>query len=476
MGGYEGPGVFVPPPQRVDPMEQVGKLMQMKSMLGGQQLQQEQLRGTQIQNQEHAMDLKDQQNMRSLAPQFIKRDDSGKPSGFDADGYYGALMGAGVSPQKIAAMQKAQNDAVLSRAQAGSAALDLDDKKNDQAYQVLEGVRSAAKDPKADPAGVQTAYQSGIARLQHLGIDTSKYPPQYPGDDGVTQFEVGLGVHKQVLADAKTQAESAKDTAQAREATAGATQKEAQTQAYKDAGLVPGAPVEEQSLMSYMRTVPGARPQNYPAWKAQQEAIATAPQKIAVAEAEGAARATREAQIARGSNAELAQVPPHLVSQATAAADKADQDYAQSKSVSDRLSAMMDAAKRGNVVSYQLIPQEGALQITTSQGVKRINMAEIQNYGGGSLWQRMQGRFGKALSGESIPAGVLDDMSEMQKFMTEGSRAKYENTLKSINQRTGATFKPVEMETMTSPATAPTKTYQGRTYEQQSDGSWKRQD
>jgi hypothetical protein len=75
---------------------------------------------------------------------------------------------------------------------------------------------------------------------------------------------------------------------------------------------------------------------------------------------------------------------------------------------------MMDAARSGNVVSYQLIPQEGALQITTSQGVHRINMAEIQNYGGGSIFQRMEGNFGKQLTGASIPSSVLSDMEAMQ--------------------------------------------------------------
>jgi hypothetical protein len=182
----------------------------------------------------------------------------------------------------------------------------------------------------------------------------------------------------------------------------------------------------------------------------QDIAVATNPQiqagKVNVAAAEGAARANVEAQMARGSNAALAKVPPHLVNLATTAADKADQEYAQAKSVSDRLHAMMQAAKSGNVVSYQLLPEEGALQVVTNQGIHRINMAEIQNYGGGSLWQKMQGHIGKALTGASIPKSVLSDMSDIQDIMTRGSRTKYENTLKSINQRTGANFEPVQMD------------------------------
>jgi hypothetical protein len=190
--------------------------------------------------------------------------------------------------------------------------------------------------------------------------------------------------------------------------------------------------------------------------------VATNPQiqqgKEQVAAVEGASRANVEAAMARGSNAALAQVPPHLIGPATAAATKAGEDFAQAQSVSDRLQAMMDAAKNGNVVSYQLIPQEGALQVTTSQGVHRINMAEIQNYGGGSLWQRLEGHIGKQLTGESIPDSVLSDMSDMQQIQQKGSAEKYNNSLKTINQTYGAKFQPVQMDNTTSkPAASPAK-------------------
>lgn len=149
-------------------------------------------------------------------------------------------------------------------------------------------------------------------------------------------------------------------------------------------------------------------------------------------------------------------VAPHLVAQATADATKAGMDYAQAQSVTQRLNAMMDAAKKGNVVSYQLIPQEGALQLTTSQGVHRINMAEIQNYeGGGSLWQRMEGHIGKELTGQSIPASVLKDMADMQKIQAEGARSKYENTLKTINKNYGSTFQPLDFAQSSPDAPAP---------------------
>lgn len=185
-------------------------------------------------------------------------------------------------------------------------------------------------------------------------------------------------------------------------------------------------------------------------------AVATNPQiqkgKEQVAAAEGAARANIEHQAAVGSNAALANVPTHLVAPATAAAEKANKEWADAKSVIDRMSATMDAAKSGNVVSYKIIPQEGTLQLTTSQGVHRINKTEIDQYaGGGSLWQRLEGHLGGALTGKSIPDSVLKDMAEIQDIQARGAQSRYENTLSSINQTYGSTFKPVEMKGLESP-------------------------
>lgn len=193
--------------------------------------------------------------------------------------------------------------------------------------------------------------------------------------------------------------------------------------------------------------------------------------KEAIARAEGEARGAIEVQVQNAlkkqGNAALANVPPGLAQSATADYTKASLDYAQAQSVSQRLQQMMQAAKGGNVVSYQLIPQEGALQVTTSQGVHRINMTEIEQYGGGgSLFQRMEGHFGKALTGKSIPDSVLNDMADMQKIQEEGAQSKYENSVKAINTSYGSTFKTVDMPTAgeKQPVNLPIVTFKGITY------------
>jgi len=64
-------------------------------------------------------------------------------------------------------------------AAASAAQLDLNDKKNDEAYQIAEGVRSIANQPNVDQAKIVTAYQQAIPQLQRLGMDVSKFPPQF---------------------------------------------------------------------------------------------------------------------------------------------------------------------------------------------------------------------------------------------------------------------------------------------------------
>jgi len=182
-------------------LDQFTRLQELKGMMGQQQLQQQQI-------QENQLNLNERQNMVKLAPQYVQKDDSGNVTGYDQEGYFNALQGAGVRPSAIYDLKSKYAGMVEKTAQAGTAQLELQNKKNDDAYQILEGVRSVAKQPNVDPNALQTTYQQALPQLQRLGVDTSKYPQQYPGDSGLTQFEAGLGVHKQILADAKTIAET----------------------------------------------------------------------------------------------------------------------------------------------------------------------------------------------------------------------------------------------------------------------------
>jgi len=288
--------------------------------------------------------------------------------------------------------------------------------------QISQGLQAVLEAPPEDQAAQYSLAVNALRRDPTMAKYAQSLPPQYPGPAQLQILNHSLMLEKDVIDDVKQKNEGP--------------------------GQIAHSQVEQQNVIPAGGGLSPATQQ-----KVQQDvAVATNPQiqagKVAVATAEGIARANIEAQIARGSNAALAMVPPHLVAPATAAATKAGEDYAQAQSVSQRLQAIMDDAKKGNVVSYQLLPEEGALQVVTAQGIHRINMAEIQNYGGGSYLQALEGHIGKALSGKSIPDSVLNDMGDMQRIMAEGSQTKYQNTLSTINQTYGSKFQPVQMAPM----------------------------
>jgi hypothetical protein len=423
-------------PAPVSPLEQYGKILQMKALNGQiamQPMQEEAARqdvqARTLQNEKAQNELKSQQAMVKAwsDPDFLKgftgtptADSSGL--GFDPNALTTSLVKQGVLPEHAMAMaqqfiERSQKIATTlkDQAQTGEANATIREKGFKQLADRIAGVLDSPVS-KAGDALTQLKQDLLKNKEAFAGVPQEDLAHVFAADlEHLPAMATLIGLDGKIADYHKSKAEAAI----------------AQQKVIPDNGKL--SPDTQQQVDKDV-------------------AVATNPQiqagKIAVATAEGTARAAVEAKTARGSNAALAKVPPHLVAPASAAADKAGQDYAQAKSVSDRLAAMMKAAKAGNVVSYQLIPEEGALQLTTSQGVHRINMAEIQNYGGGSLWQKMVGHIGKALTGQSIPGDVLKDMEQMQEIQAEGSRTKYENTLSTINQTYGAEFKPVEMKTM----------------------------
>lgn len=473
MGTVPAPNIVADAQQiSQNPLTEYSRAVQLQG-------EQQQVQQARIQTQQQQLDLQDAQNAHTLGPQFLQKDANGKITGFDNEGYYNALIGSGMNPAKVMGLRQQNLTYQTGIAKLGQDQLDLQNKKNDDAYQMVEPLRQATQDPNADVNHINGVWQGLAPRLAQLGINPNTMPASFqnPQDAAskLQDFEVELGQHKQLLADAKTQGDTAAAVAKARQDNAAAAHQEYLNTITQNAkpsdfekvidGLydpddkATGGLNRQTKLMVFNAFQTGGLPAAQKVMDSAFQnvlgvqkdiAVGTNPQiqagKVAVSTAEGVARANTEATIARGSDATLAKVPPRLVPAATAAADKADLDYAQAQSVSQRLQAMMTAAKNGNVVSYQLIPQEGALQVTTSQGVHRINMAEIQNYGGGSLWQRLQGHIGKQLTGASIPVSVLNDMAEMQQIQAEGSQTKYNNALKSINARYGSTFAPVEMD------------------------------
>lgn len=108
---------------------------------------------------------------------------------------------------------------------------------------------------------------------------------------------------------------------------------------------------------------------------------------------------------------------------------KADSDYRNARATADMQREFINEAKGGNKAAVKIVPLEGALEITTSQGVHRINKTEVEQYGGaGSLYDRIAGAIGKGVSGKDIPDNVLNDMDKMTQAVIENAHKKYSDT------------------------------------------------
>lgn len=185
------------------PLDAYAKILTLRQ-LQNQQVTQQQNQQLQAQElQKNQMQLQDIQTLRSLGPKYVLKDDQGNVKGFDFNGLANEATGAGVNPATIQDLQLKHADAVKAIAGADEATRDNELAKNKQGYEVLEGVRSIT-----DPVQKQAAYQKGIQRLAKMGMDTSTFPQQVPDDNGLDSFEAGLGMHAQILADAKTRAET----------------------------------------------------------------------------------------------------------------------------------------------------------------------------------------------------------------------------------------------------------------------------
>lgn len=189
--------------------QQYAQAQQIENQKTQQQTAQLQQTGLQQENQIRASQIRDTETLRSLGPKHVQKDADGNVTGFDTNGLLQEAAGKGVNPQILNKMRLDYAEAVQKSAAAGTAQIELHDKQNDQAYQILEGVR-AIKDPTTREA----AYQKAIPQIKNLGVAADGLPAT--SDDTALQgFEAHLGVHKQVLADAKTASETNKANEQA---------------------------------------------------------------------------------------------------------------------------------------------------------------------------------------------------------------------------------------------------------------------
>lgn len=205
------------------------RLLALKSMLGQQQLQQQQIQGSELENKIRTQQLQDRQTLQEIAPKYVKKNDDGQPTGFDYDGFSADAQQRGVSPatmSQLATMQKTYADTLKAKADAGQTTLQTQEKLLGDAYNHLEGIRG-----ETDPAQRQAKWQSALQWAQQNNLPgAANLPPQAPDDKMLTGTEAQLGMHAQAVADVKAQTDIQKSQAETAEATTAAQKNQAEMQ------------------------------------------------------------------------------------------------------------------------------------------------------------------------------------------------------------------------------------------------------
>jgi hypothetical protein len=89
---------------------------------------------------------------------------------------------------------------------------------------LIQGVHDEVTSAK--PEEKQSVYTQGLQRLGAAGVDVSKEPPQYPGDDAFSQHLAPIQLHSAIVADAAKQREADQNAAKARNENAQAAHQE----------------------------------------------------------------------------------------------------------------------------------------------------------------------------------------------------------------------------------------------------------
>src|SRR5260221_1044061 len=233
------------------PLAQYAQLSQIQSAQQERQTRALQQTGLQQENQQRALQLQDTQTLRSLAPNHVVRDKDGKVTGFDTEGFLNEALGKQVNPNTINQMRMQYAATTKDLAGAQETVRTNEQAKNKALYEALESVRTIK-----DPQQRQAALIQSLPSLGKQGVDTSKIKTDQPVSDDMLNFdEAGIGMHAQMLADAKTQAETAEKQQQTKTAAA--------TQAHTEMETKQGGPPAQRELNDWLAKNPGKGPSDY---------------------------------------------------------------------------------------------------------------------------------------------------------------------------------------------------------------------
>lgn len=116
--------------------------------------------------------------------------------------------------------------------------------------------------------------------------------------------------------------------------------------------------------------------------------------------------------------------------------DAAEKQYRTAQQGANTMRDMLAQAEAGNKMSGQMLPLEGALAITTAQGVHRINRTEVDQFaGGGSLYDTIAGKLGKLTAGQPMDAELRADVKKLTDMQEAAAYSNYKDAHASATRR-----------------------------------------
>lgn len=198
--------------------------------------------------------------------------------------------------------------------------------------------------------------------------------------------------------------------------------------------------------------------------------------KLAVSQAEQVIRQkTFDATYGANANQSTIGLTPAAAEQARANFVKSGEKLAQAQGAADAMQSVLDLAAKGNKAANSNLPLVGVETLNALNGIKRINGAEIAQYGhAGSLLDKIQGRIGSLAVGKPIPQDVLDDIRELHTTIAQQAQSTHTREVQVVNTAAGSKFQPMQFGGGSAPApkAGDTRVINGISYKRDEKGMW----
>ena len=414
-----------------------------------QQLAQQQTQQAAMANQQQAQQIADQQTIQ----QHMADPTNARAIGA---GDFSKLAGK-VLPGTMFGLQKTIMDAQEAAQKLDKTKLENYTTRHGEFAATIDGLMALPQEAR------QQAYTQALSSLAANGHTQGIDLPQTidVSDEGLKKLAavngVYAGLYDKALSRKKEQAATGKDVSQGKEFEANAAKaragipaleaegiiKQAQAKNMTDTGLLP----EESAKLQQAQAALQQAQAHFEQTKAEMTRHNRAEEGLSARRLglEGA-RNSREEKIyqqtyGEGANPALVGVEPKLRSQAASAATKIISEYETAKKSADDLQTVLDLTKKGNKAGAANVPLMGVEALNAVNGIKRINKAEIDQYGhAGSLVDKIQGKLGGWVSGQPIPAGVLKDIEELHTSLRNNLEKGANDKLGGVNQTYRSNF------------------------------------